>query len=74
MILNNVSKVAIRVSDIRSIGKEVYESDTCNPRYYLVFTYDNNTYNYGYGDKDARDKDFERINRAMDAIDGIQQQ
>jgi len=76
MILNNVIGTAVRVSTIHSMHKIVYSPDSSSVAYKIETRYIHNTstVDYTYGtDKDARDKDFERLTRAMDALDGIQQ-
>ena len=75
MILNDVNGAAIRVSDIRNMHKIMGTSSSAL-RYSIDIKFKHSTGNtiYRYGeDQDARDADFEKINRAMDALDGIQQ-
>ncbi len=76
MILSDKIGTSIRVSCIRSMTKPVYGKDSSSPQYCIESRYTNISGNYEleYGsDKDARDADFERLNSAMDALDGIQQ-
>ena len=77
MILKDNKGIAIRISDVRNMRKIVYRlNDSTNPRYCIELRYKhsngNNEYSYG-NDKDERDADFERVNRVMDSLDGIQQ-
>ena len=70
MILNNVNGTSIRVSDIRNMSRIKKYSNA----YYIEIRFKHCTGCYGYGtDNIARDKDFERLNRQMDTLDGIQQ-
>lgn len=75
MILNDKHGTAIRVGDVRNMNKLVYDSGS-TPRYNieLRFKHSTGSITYRYGsDMDKRDKDFEILNRRMDALDGIQQ-
>lgn len=75
MILNDNHGTAIRVSDVRTMNTIANVSGG-EPRYKIELRYKHSTgpvYYYYGSDKDARDKDFNRLNRHMDCLDGIQQ-
>lgn len=74
MVLNDNNGTAIRVGDVRNMNKIIVTSGSAM-RYSIELRFKKSagyeTYRYG-GAEDARDKDFERINSAMDALDGVQ--
>ena len=77
MILKDNNGTTIRVGDVRTMCKvDFVEGNPKDSRYCIEmgFRSVDRCYSYAYGTaKDARDADFERVNRAMDALDGIQQ-
>ena len=76
MILNDKHDTAVRVSDVRNMRRLTYGPDSTNPRYCIELRYKHaaGSTEDSYGpDKDARDTDFAKMNRAMDTLDGIQQ-
>ena len=74
MILNDTNGTAVRVGDVRSMNKLIQTtSSTTRYSIELRFKHSTSSTTYRYDIvKDARDKDFERLNSAMDALDGIQ--
>lgn len=76
MILNDKYGTAIRVGDVRNMRKLVYGNSSTRERYCIELRYKHSTgsneLTYGDNTKE-RDADFERVNRAMDTLDGIQQ-
>ena len=76
MILNSEISIAVRVNVIRTLRKVIYRKAVPSPRHCIEVRYtdSSSTKEFSYGtDKDARDADFDRLNSAMDALDGIQQ-
>ena len=75
MILNDGKETALRIGDIRNMHKVTYTGYD-EPRYNieLKFKHATGSLTYHYkGDKELRDADFDKMNRYMDALDGIQQ-
>ena len=76
MILKDNFDTAIRVGDIRNMNKIVSGNDSTRQRYSIEVRFKHATSSMIYkyeSDEDARDADFVRLNRHMDALDGIQQ-
>ena len=74
MILNDTNGTSVRVGDVRSMNKLVQTtSNTTRYSIKLRFKHSTGSMTYRYAeDMAARDKDFERMNSAMDALDGVQ--
>ena len=75
MILNDSKGTALRVGDIRTIHRILYTGYD-EPRYNIELRFKHATGSLTYyykEDKELRDADFDKMNRYMDALDGIQQ-
>ena len=74
MILNDTKGTAVRVGDVRSMNKLI-QNTSSTTRYSIELRFKHSTGSTAYRyaeDMAARDKDFEKLNSAMDALDGIQ--
>lgn len=76
MILDDSKGTALRAGDIRTIHRVTYGSSSDEPRYNIELRFKHATgalTYYYHSDKKGRDADFDKMNRYMDALDGIQQ-